>query len=151
MLKLSRFFKFAFTFTTLSPAIIYAQNNLPPTNIGLLGSLSIYENIPIGSVVAEINGTDPDGDVLSYSFSDGSGSSDKDLFTIWSIDSVNQPNHENLILWLDANDSATITDLDGNLSIWQDKSGNQNHATQIIESFKPQVGTNQVNFDGNKT
>ena len=126
------------------------ETNLPPSNLSIIGSLSMVENLPLGSIIGEFNASDPNEDILSYSFADGNGDNDNDLFTIWSIDSVNQPNHENLILWLDANDSATITDFDGNISIWQDKSGNQNHATQAIESFKPQLGTNQVNFDGNK-
>lgn len=60
-----------------------------------------------------------------------------------------------LQLWLDANDTATITDAGaGAVSQWNDKSGNLNHATQSISGRRPVTGTQTINskntiyFDG---
>ncbi len=39
-----------------------------------------------------------------------------------------------LALWLDANDTYTITHTSGSVSQWSDKSGNNNHATQYTAS-----------------
>ena len=59
-----------------------------------------------------------------------------------------------LALWLDANDTATIINDDGNVSEWRDKSGNNLHLTQDTNASKPftgghtQNGSNVVSFDG---
>ena len=59
----------------------------------------------------------------------------------------------NLLLWLDASDSSTITH-SGNVSQWDDKSGNNNHVSQGTASKQPTTGTRTVNglnvidFDG---
>ena len=57
-------------------------------------------------------------------------------------------------LWLDANDSSTITDNLGAVSEWKDKSGNQLHVTQSTAAKQPttnsttQNGKNVISFDG---
>lgn len=51
----------------------------------------------------------------------------------------------NLALWLDAADTATITQSGGSVSQWNDKSGNANHATQSTGARQPLTGTRIVN------
>lgn len=46
--------------------------------------------------------------------------------------------------WFDAADPATITAVSGSVSLWQDKSGNQNHASQSTASRRPATGTHQI-------
>jgi hypothetical protein len=59
-----------------------------------------------------------------------------------------------LQLWLDADDAASITSSAGLVSQWNDKSGNNRHATQSSSSAKPTTGTrtinskNAIDFDG---
>lgn len=58
------------------------------------------------------------------------------------------------VLWLDANDSRTITESGGSVSQWDDKSGNSNDVTQGTGSAQPttdastQNGKNVLDFDG---
>ena len=58
-------------------------------------------------------------------------------------------------LWLDAADSDTITLNDGNVSQWDDKSGNDRHVTQGSSTAQPAYGASTQNgidvltFDGN--
>lgn len=49
------------------------------------------------------------------------------------------------ILWLDAADTATITDTAGAVSQWNDKSGNGYNATQGTNANKPISGTRTIN------
>jgi hypothetical protein len=55
-------------------------------------------------------------------------------------------------LWLDADDASTITLNDGNVSQWDDKSGNNQHATQENATKQPTIqtinGVNALRFDG---
>lgn len=57
-------------------------------------------------------------------------------------------------LWLDADDSSTITTVSGAVSEWRDKSGNLRHATQAMAGNRPLLvtgglnGTDVVRFDG---
>jgi hypothetical protein len=57
-----------------------------------------------------------------------------------------------ITLWFDASDSATVTVSDGKVSRWNDKSGNNNHATQQISAQRPtlqgaaQNGLNTMRF-----
>lgn len=59
-----------------------------------------------------------------------------------------------LNLWLDAADPATITQIGGAVSQWNDKSGMGHHATQGVSASQPQSGTRTLNarnvldFDG---
>jgi len=54
-----------------------------------------------------------------------------------------------LILWLDAANTDTITDNLGRVSQWLDKSGNNNHAKQVIANAQPLTG--QVSINGLNT
>lgn len=60
-------------------------------------------------------------------------------------------------LWLDAADTATITESSGSVSQWNDKSGNGNNVTQSTGSAQPTTGSNTLNgknvvtFDGSDT
>ena len=60
-----------------------------------------------------------------------------------------------LELWLDADDSSTITLNGSTVSQWDDKSGNNYHVTQSTASYQPTYNTAQLNgknvvtFDGN--
>jgi len=59
-----------------------------------------------------------------------------------------------LALWLDASDSSTITETDGNVSEWRDKSGLNRHAAQTTGANQPSVEADTLNglgtlyFDG---
>ena len=48
-------------------------------------------------------------------------------------------------LWLDADDSSTITLVSGAVSQWNDKSGNGRHATQETANKRPSVVSDSVN------
>lgn len=58
------------------------------------------------------------------------------------------------VLWFDADDASTITSSSGNVSQWNDKSGNGYHATQATGTAQPKTGTitqngrNVIDFDG---
>lgn len=60
----------------------------------------------------------------------------------------------NLTLWLDASDTATITEASNAVSAWDDKSGNANHAAQATGANQPTTNTRTINslnaldFDG---
>ena len=64
------------------------------------------------------------------------------------------PDRITTALWLDAADASTITESDGAVSQWADKSGNGHHAAQAVANQRPIVIANQVNgmpvvrFDG---
>lgn len=57
-------------------------------------------------------------------------------------------------VWFDANDTATITQVAGLVSQWDDKSGNSYHATQAVGANQPLTGSRTINsknvikFDG---
>ena len=57
-------------------------------------------------------------------------------------------------LWLDADDLSTITSSSGNVSQWNDKSGNGYHVSQSSGTAQPKTGTitrngrNVIDFDG---
>jgi hypothetical protein len=61
----------------------------------------------------------------------------------------------NPALWLDAADTATITESGGSVSQWDDKSGNSRNFTQGTAGAQPTTGTrtqnslNVLDFDGN--
>jgi hypothetical protein len=60
----------------------------------------------------------------------------------------------NLLAWYDASDATTITESSGNVSQWDDKSDNANHATQGTGGIQPETDVNTQNgknvllFDG---
>ncbi|MBT8044556.1 MAG: PASTA domain-containing protein, partial [Verrucomicrobiae bacterium] len=47
--------------------------------------------------------------------------------------------------WYDAADEGSITDSEGAVSLWNDKSGNGNHATQSTSTKRPVTGTRMIN------
>lgn len=57
-------------------------------------------------------------------------------------------------IWLDASDTSTITESGGDVSQWNDKSGNNRHFTQAVGTSQPKTGTttqnglNVIVFDG---
>ena len=51
-------------------------------------------------------------------------------------------------LWLDASDSSTIEENGGKVSRWDDKSGNNNHATQSNSGNQPTKGIDKISFIG---
>ncbi len=53
-----------------------------------------------------------------------------------------------LTLWLDANNSGSITETSWNISAWNDLSGNNYHALQWVGWSQPSISDNQVNFNG---
>jgi len=59
------------------------------------------------------------------------------------------------VLWLDASDTSTITEVGGAVSQWDDKSGNGNDVAQGTAAAQPTSGTRTINslnvldFDGN--
>ena len=57
-------------------------------------------------------------------------------------------NLSNVALWLDATDSSTITQTSNAVSQWNDKSGNNHHASQSTSDRQPLVNTNSI---GGKT
>ena len=58
---------------------------------------------------------------------------------------ANPASFSTLKLWLDASDSSTITHSSNAVSQWNDKSGNNNHATQATSSNKPSTNTSSQN------
>ena len=62
------------------------------------------------------------------------------------------PRKLNLALWLDASDESTITENDGTVSQWDDKSGNDRHASQTAAGSQPSFVVNNgkpaLEFDG---
>ena len=108
-------------FLTLSVSLVFTtsllKGNSVPTDINA-SNLTIAENSAIGTVIGEFNATDPDGGGnFSYSL----------VPTL--------PEDLNLSLWLDASDASTITHSNGSVSQWADKSGNGNHAVQLISDW----------------
>jgi hypothetical protein len=61
---------------------------------------------------------------------------------------TNPNNLSNVALWLDATDSSTITQTSNAVSQWNDKSGNNHHASQSTSDRQPLVNTNSI---GGKT
>ncbi len=60
-------------------------------------------------------------------------------------DSFSPADISGLVLWLDASDASTITETAGAVSQWDDKSGEDNHATQTTEALKPTTNSNTLN------
>tara|TARA_R110000737_G_scaffold56106_1_gene80177 strand:- start:12686 stop:13471 length:786 start_codon:yes stop_codon:yes gene_type:complete len=56
-----------------------------------------------------------------------------------------QPDEITTTAWYDAADTATITESGGLVSAWEDKSGNNNTATQSTGSKQPSVGSSPIN------
>jgi len=72
----------------------------------------------------------------------------------FGIDTNTLPILQNLVAWFDAADVNTVTESSGNVSQWDDKSGNDHNATQGTASDQPtyvanaQNGLHAVRFNG---
>ena len=95
-----RIYDRALTITEITKLYVL-EGNKPPTNLNSLETLSIDENLPLGSVVGELNATDPNGDIINYSLVSGEGDSHNHLFTLEHHDIRLIPNLE---MWLDGKD-----------------------------------------------
>ncbi len=60
---------------------------------------------------------------------------------------ISSVSNDGLVLWLDADDADTIieTDSAGKVSQWNDKSGNDNHVTQVEGVNQPGTGAETIN------
>ena len=77
-----------------------------------------------------------------YYFANGDNGLDIAAGQLWTPAAISTS------LWLDANDSSTITLNSGNVSAWNDKSGNNRHATQSTTSRQPLYVSNGLNNKG---
>ncbi len=74
--------------------------------------------------------------------------------TLFGYGKLWQPSEITTELWLDASDASTITEAGGDISQWDDKSGNGNDAVQATGSAQPsyvaagQNGLNVLRLDG---
>ena len=120
---------------------------------GQLGEILIYNQALSDSEMAKIE------TYLSTKW-DISIASNAKRYNLGAKDSSNNNHHgvlrktfspsdlSTLNLWLDASDSASITHSSNAVSQWNDKSGNNNHATQSTSSKQPALVANKVVFDG---
>ena len=120
-----------------STMAIWGQLESPPYNLHSLGALAINENSSVGTIVGELNATDPNGDGLSFTLT------------------PSLPSQFSPVLWLDANDSSSVINSGGSVSEWRDKSGNNYHFTQNVDNSKRPLysatslnGMPTVTFDG---
>jgi hypothetical protein len=63
---------------------------------------------------------------------------------LWN-DSIWNPSMITTALWLDAADASTVTTVSGNVSQWNDKSGNARHASQSTPLIRPAYTANGLN------
>jgi len=63
----------------------------------------------------------------------------------FGVDTNTLPVLDSLVAWFDAADLNTITESSGDLSQWDDKSGNGHHATQGVGADQPSFVTDVVN------
>ena len=111
-----------------STMAIWGQLESPPYNLHSLGALAITENSSVGTIVGELNATDPNGDGLSFTLT------------------PSLPSQFSPVLWLDANDSSSVINSGGSVSEWRDKSGNNYHFTQNVDnSMRPLYSTTSLN------
>ena len=130
------------------------RTNKAPVDLNSSATLTIAENQSIGTIVGEFNATDPDGDAITYSLVSGEGDGNNSLFKILDHAEFDPTTLSSLKLWLDANDSSSITQSSGAVSQWADKSVGQYQLSQATSTKQPVVGTNAINgldtlvFDG---
>jgi formylglycine-generating enzyme required for sulfatase activity len=62
--------------------IAFQDINNAPINLGPITVLSVEENQPVGTVVGELNSSDPDGNSISYFLVNGQGDDNNNLFTL---------------------------------------------------------------------
>jgi len=98
-------------------------------------------------------------DTFKYTVTDGQGGTNTATVTV-TITNGTLPAAPNtvsdLVVWLDADDPATITDTDSDndVDVWADKSGQVNNASQVLTTSQPEIvaaGINArtaISFDG---
>jgi hypothetical protein len=95
--------------------------------------------------ITDANATQHDGNysvVVSNDF--GSVESEEvEVLVTWNPSTISS-----LKLWLDAKDASTIEHDYNMISSWNDKSVNTNNATQSLSDKQPQLGNQEVIFDG---
>ena len=120
-----------------STMAIWGQLKTPPYDLQTSGNLSIAENSDVGTVVDQFTATDNNDDDLTFSL-------------LPALPSQFSP-----VLWLDANDSSTFSPVNGKISEWRDKSGNNYHYSQSDSVKYPSYSSDSLNglpsitFDGN--
>jgi len=98
-------------------------------------------------------------DTFTYMVSDGGTGTDTATVTVTvtsGIPGTAPDSVSDLVLWLDADDGATITDTgnDGDVDLWSDKSGQGNHASETTSGSQPTIdaaginGRTAIGFDG---
>ena len=114
-----------------------SSTNRSPSSLSASETLSVSEDLSVGSVITTFTGTDPDGgDSLSYSM-------------VPLLPSSLAPT-----LWLDASDADSLMTFDGKVLEWTDKSSGNHHFIQNSLNKRPNSGTrnqnglNVVDFDG---
>ena len=61
---------------------IFINDQLPPVELAAQETLSLEENLPVGTRVGEFLATDPNGGELTYQFTSGEGDEDNSRFTL---------------------------------------------------------------------
>ena len=64
------------------PTSADSMPNQPPANLSVSSGLSIFENLPVGTVITQFQANDPDGDQLIFSLVGGAGDLDNGLFSM---------------------------------------------------------------------
>jgi N-acetylneuraminic acid mutarotase len=96
--------------------------------------------------ITDANATQHDGNytvVVSNDFGSVESEDMEVVISFWTPSVITA-----LKLWLDANDTSSITLGSGKVAAWNDKSGNSKNATQSTDSARPTFLTNSVSFDG---
>lgn len=105
------------------------------------GSLPLVANN--GSTVLVTDGTKDNTQCMAYYFQNKwYRHFDNTAIELWA------PTEINTKLWLDANDSGSITHSSNVVSQWNDKSGNNNHAIQSSSNKRPTTTSSGMQFDG---
>ena len=128
----------------------FQYTNKVPSDLNSTAPLTIAENQPIGTIVAEFNATDPDTNAtLTYSLVDGNGSMDNALFTIESQEISSFPG---LLMWLDGKDHSSIeTDSFNFVERWTDKSGKGNDLSKWNADTRPtKLSTGGITLENGK-
>jgi hypothetical protein len=141
---------------------LLANDSDPDGDVLSVAALTPAEN---GTVIDHGDGTvtyTPNADFIGtdsfgYSVNDGQGGTDsaKVIVNVASGTTGQQPSDiEGLILWLDGADASTLTDTDGAVDRWADKSGLANDAFAVTAGDAPGLAAGALNgsdalfFDG---
>jgi len=149
----------------LRPTVTFASNGgstTAPASIEVIFG-ETYGTLPVTSRPGFIfTGwfTAPTGGTPVTAATTVANSADHTLHARWNaLPSVNAGPDQSLVLdqslpwspamvataaWFDAADPTTLTPATGAVSLWQDKSANQNHASQSTASRRPSTGTHTI-------